>query len=203
MNSSFGRAWVTLGLAVAACGGAVSKSESTGGPERAPTGLETTGQTSKATVEGSGASSTGSDRATAASSSSQGETSSTAIGSGSASTGQSYSQNANAPLADDAGDFPWITCYGQVDGSSCLISDINGGSSLGGGVHSVDCSAGSGLCSCLLSPQSSWTQGTTIATFPFTRGTCPAGSATSGVLGSVDASACASRAAALFARCGW
>jgi hypothetical protein len=218
MNS--GRVWVTLGLAVGACGGEVSKGDSTGSSVHVATGLETTTATSEGTAGGSAAASTGpfgggstpsvassttaNGWAMAASSSPHGETSSTAfVGSGSASTAQSYSQNANAPLADDAGHFPWITCYGQVDGSSCLISDINGGSSIKDGVHSVDCSATTGMCSCLLSPQSPWAGGRTLASFPFTSGTCPVGSTTSSTLGSVDPSACASRAAPLFARCGW
>ena len=65
------------------------------------------------------------------------------IGSGSAASAQSYSQDGIQPLVDDAGFFPQITCYGTIDGSSCLISDINGGGSTLAppGTRSVECSA--------------------------------------------------------------
>jgi hypothetical protein len=131
--------------------------------------------------------------------------------SGSAASAQAYSQNANQALADDAGTFPWITCYGTVDGSSCIISDINGGSTLGDGVHSVDCSAATGICACTVMPTGLRAGNSgdpaAVATFPFTQGACPTGSTTpqypSSTLGSVAASACWASAGPLFARCGW
>jgi hypothetical protein len=209
---SLKRVGFTLALAVTACGGIVSRSDSVRGSAPEPAepgspGVSVSSSFSTSAGWGSGTASTGSGPGFYCAAACSGSF----VGSGSVASAQSYSQNANQALADDAGTFPWITCYGTVDGSSCLISDINGGSTLGNGVHSVDCSAATGICACTVMstglPTSNSGNPATVATFPFTQGTCPTGSTTqpypSSTLGSVAASACSASAAPLFARCGW
>lgn len=211
---SLKRVGVTLVLAVAACGGQVSRGDSVvssvpvGADPPTETGTTTNAAPNATTNAAASPTTSAPVPGTSVAVSTVWVTRSTTAfyASGSASSGVSYSQNANAPLDDDAGSFPWITCYGRVDGTMCQVSDINGGSSLGNGVHSVDCSTDAGTCHCLLS-NGNWPNGTTTGTFPFSPGACPTGSSASPYpnsgLGSVQGSACASSAAVLFARCGW
>jgi hypothetical protein len=116
---------------------------------------------------------------------------------------QQYSQNAALPAGDPGASY--VTCYGAIDGSSCLVSDIN--FAQGELVRSVECSGADGVCYCLSTPKGDpWPvmNPTAVATasFPFSAGACPTGVAGSNI-GAIPIDSCSSDGATLFALCHW
>jgi hypothetical protein len=117
---------------------------------------------------------------------------------------QQYSQNAPLPSGDPAS--AEVTCYGAIDGSSCLVSDINFTSA--GVIRSVECSGADGVCYCFFTTKSDpWPvmnpNAVAAGSFPFVAGACPTGVGGMGTLGAISADVCSTDGVTLFARCHW